>query len=97
MGVIAMEKGGLTLAAICANPQTAYPQKLAYGIDALHNVAFLHRHGVIWGDVKPENMVICGDAGLASLKMIDFESSAVLPQTLKEGELVAGERIIAAP
>ena len=99
MSVIAMEQGGMTLSAICANSQVAYQQILAYGIQALEAMAFLHRHGVIWGDIKPENFVVCGELGLTRFKMIDFESSAVMPQALNErGELVgAGGRIIAAP
>ena len=101
MGVIVLELGGATLAAICANPQVSYQQKLAYAVDAVDNVAFLHRCGVVWGDIKPENMVLFGDflSGITTLKMIDFESSAVLAQILNEGgELVdANDRIIAAP
>ena len=99
MGVIAMERGGATLAAICSNPQVSYQQKLAYAVEALNNVAFLHRHGVVWGDIKPENMVICGELGLTRFKMIDFESSAVLQQALNaNGELEdRNGRIVAVP
>ena len=57
MGVIVLELGGATLAAICASPQVSYQQKLAYAVDAVDNIAFLHRCGVVWGDIKPGNVV----------------------------------------
>lgn len=92
MGIIALELGGATLATICNSPQVSNQQKLAYAVDVVNNVAFLHRCRVVWGDVKPENLVLFYDvvSGVTTMKMIDFGSSAVLARALNEkGELVA--------
>ena len=101
MGVIVMELGGATLATICSSPLVSYQHMIAYAVEVADDVAFLHRCGVVWGDIKPENFVLFGDllSGVTTLKMIDFESSAVLAQILNEnGELEdANDRIVAAP
>jgi len=40
---------------------------------------FLHSHGVVWGDLKPQNLVLFGSSGSVSiLKAVDLDSSVIL-------------------
>lgn len=43
-------------------------QVLAYGLEILSALGYLHRHGLLYGDVKPDNVIQSGEG----LKLIDF-------------------------
>eukprot|EP00947_MAST-08B_sp_MAST-8B-sp1_P004973 g4973.t1 len=93
LSILALEHGAGNAAELCNDPNLTDLERQRWAIEIVKCTAFLHaRCGVVWGDLKPENFIICGTALRQQLKMIDFTDAAVVPGTLDgEGRLVNKE------
>ena len=75
-----LEEGGQNLDQVMKNPDhRSFVSMLPYVEKSARILQFLHSHKVVWGDLKPQNLVLFGSSGSVSiLKAVDFDSSVIL-------------------
>ncbi len=72
-------------------------QKLLITKIILHCVNSLHKHNIVHGDIKPDNILFKKtNSGIYTAKLVDFDSSFLISDALKDEEL-QGDMVYLAP
>lgn len=70
-------------------------QRRAVAKALVEAVAYLHRNGLVHGDLKPDNILVSGSVEVPKVTLIDFNLSDSSAYT--EGKTIGGNRRYAAP
>jgi serine/threonine protein kinase len=74
-------KHGFTLRRFCEEHALATPDRVALFLQVCDAVAALHAHGLVHGDLKPDNVQVQAYAGQASVWLLDLGLTALQGQT----------------
>jgi eukaryotic-like serine/threonine-protein kinase len=74
-------KHGFTLRRFCEEHALTTPDRVALFLQVCDAVAALHAHGLVHGDLKPDNVQVQAYAGQASVWLLDLGLTALQGQT----------------
>ncbi len=75
-----------------------FEQKLLICKIILYSVGTLHRHGIVHGDIKPDNILLKKTAmGMYTAKIIDFDSSFLEEEPPEPDDELQGDMVYFAP
>lgn len=82
---------GLSITKYCAQNQLSIPERLTIFITLCETVSYLHRHLIIHGDIKPQNILVTAEG---NLKLLDFGISRLLTEN---DQLQSSSRFVYTP